>query len=80
MNMDEICAICRQPRGAHSAGSMHCPPRSTTFTPCKHPNRLGSGAMSSDGTGWSDSTCMVCGDRQVIGTPPYSTNTSGAVT
>lgn len=69
--MKDMCINCRRPREEHIEGTLRCP-TSTYFTPCKHPNRQGMGAISFDGTGWSDSTCMVCGDRQVIGQPPHS--------
>lgn len=71
--MNAKCALCGQPESKHFGPKRVCP-RETYFTPCKHPNRSGMGAMSSDGTGWSDTTCMACGDRQVIGKPSYSTN------
>lgn len=73
-DLTEKCGICRRPKGDHwlaGAGKYQCP-QVTYFTPCKHQNQRGSGAMGTDGTGWSDTTCSDCGTRFVIGKPPQA--------
>lgn len=73
-DLTEKCGICRRPKGDHwlaGAGKYQCP-QVTYFTPCEHQNQRGSGAMGTDGAGWSDTTCSDCGTRFVIGKPPQA--------
>jgi hypothetical protein len=78
-DLTEKCGICRRPKGDHwlaGAGKYQCPVV-TYFSPCRHERRQGSGAISVDGTGWSDETCQNCGTRLVIGNPPGYSQSSG---
>lgn len=72
--MVDMCIVCRRPKAEHAAGS-ECPPRVTYFTPCTHPRQQGTAAMGVDGMGWSDMTCMDCGERFMFGTAPGQENT-----
>jgi len=73
--MKDMCATCRRPKSEHVSyafsGVLECPPRTTYFNPCRHERRQGSACLSSDGKGWSDTVCIDCGERYVIGKPPY---------
>jgi hypothetical protein len=74
-NNDPMCSVCKCRKSSHQERGtplrLWCPPRQTEFSACVHPRSQGSMGMSHDGkNGWSDCTCMDCGERIVSGNPP----------
>ena len=68
----DMCIICRQAKGDHwvrPGGKLECPVH-TYYSPCKHMNKTGMGAIGCDGSSWSRTTCVDCGKVFEIGTLP----------
>lgn len=63
------CFMCRQMPAEHTGIEMRCPITSH-YSACRHVRQIGSAMVSSNGTGYSDSTCQDCGERFVTGVRP----------
>lgn len=66
--IDPLCVSCGSRKSVHVSnenGVLVCPHVLRYFNPCKHEHKSGSGWVGSDGSGGSDMTCDVCGERFV---------------